>query len=109
MQIIENDTVVIVSVIEDQCSGLWKALEPYVGLGKKSIVLDFSQVNFLNSVNIAAIISCRNKVVAGGGRIAVAEIKDRVKSVFRVLKLERLFDLNLDKNSAVKLVQSAPV
>ncbi len=107
MQITENDSVVVVSVVEDQCSNLWKAMEPYLGMGKKHIVLDFSNVSFLNSVNIAAIISCRNKIVAGGGRIAVAEIKDRVKSVFRVLKLERLFDLNLDLGSAVKLVKAA--
>jgi len=101
MHITENDNVVVVSVAEDQCSTLWKTIEPYLAMGKKSIVLDFSHVNFLNSVNIAAIISTRNKVVAAGGKIAVSEIKDRVKAVFRVLKLERLFDLNLDQKAAI--------
>ena len=105
MNITENDNVVVVSVAEDQCSTLWKSIEPYLAMGKKSIVLDFSHVNFLNSVNIAAIISTRNKVVAGGGKIAVAEIKDRVKAVFRVLKLERLFDLNQDQNAAIASVK----
>lgn len=105
MQVTENDNVVVVSVAEDQCSTLWKTIEPYLGMGKKAIVLDFSHVNFLNSVNIAAIISTRNKVVAGGGKIAVAEIKDRVKAVFRVLKLERLFDLNQDLKSALTAVK----
>ena len=96
MQVIENDAVIVVTVAEDQCAALWKTVEPYLEMGKKSVVLDFTNVNFLNSVNIAAIISTRNKVVAAGGKIAVAEVKDRVKSVFRVLKLERLFDLNQD-------------
>ena len=105
MQVTENDSVVVVSVAEDQCSSLWKTVEPYLAMGKKSIVLDFSHVNFLNSVNIAAIISTRNKVVAGGGKVAVAEIKDRVKAVFRVLKLERLFDLNLDQKAAIGTVK----
>ena len=100
MQVTENENVVVFTVAEDQCSSLWKTVEPYLAMGKKSIVLDFTHVNFLNSVNIAAIISTRNKVVAGGGKVAVAEIKDRVKSVFRVLKLERLFDLNLDLKTA---------
>lgn len=105
MQVTENENVVVVTVAEDQCSALWKTVEPYLGMGKKSIVLDFTHVNFLNSVNIAAIISTRNKVVAGGGKVAVAEIKDRVKSVFRVLKLERLFDLNLDLKTASSSVK----
>ena len=105
MQVTENDSVVVVAVMEDQCSSLWKTIEPYLAMGKKSIVLNFTHVNFLNSVNIAAIISTRNKVVAGGGKVAVSDIKDRVKSVFRVLKLERLFDLNLDTKAAVAVVK----
>jgi anti-anti-sigma factor len=105
MQVTENDGVIVVTVIEDQCSALWKTIEPYLEMGKKSVVLDFTNVNFLNSVNIAAIISVRNKAVAAGGKVAVAEIKDRVKSVFRVLKLERLFDLNLGIEQAKTAVK----
>ena len=105
MQVQEQDGVLVVTVIEDQCSGIWKAIEVAVQGGKKSVVLDFTNVSFLNSVNIAAIISARNKVVAAGGKMAVAEVKERVKSVFRVLKLERLFDLNLDLAKAGAVVK----
>jgi len=106
MQVDQRDGVLVVTVLEDQCGALWKTIEPIMAGGTKSIVLDFTQVGFLNSVNIAAIISTRNKVVAAGGKLAVAEIKDRVKSVFRVLKLERLFNLDQSLEQAMTTVKS---
>ncbi|MBA3709712.1 MAG: STAS domain-containing protein [Planctomycetes bacterium] len=104
MQVQERDGVVVVTVV-DECSSLWKTLEPFVEAGKRNCVLDLSQVGFLNSVNIAAIIAVRNKVVGAGGKIAVADIKDRVKSIFRVLKLDRLFDLNRTLDTAILAVR----
>jgi anti-anti-sigma factor len=105
MQLLDRDGVVVVSVVEDQCSGIWKMVEPLVAAGSKGVVLDFTQVGFLNSVNIAAIISTRNKIVAAGGKLAVAEVKDRVRSVFKVLKLERLFQLELSMDQALAAVK----
>ncbi len=102
MQVQERDGVLVVTVVEDQCAAIWKAIEPLLATGKKRCVLDFSQVGFLNSVNIAAIISTRNKVAAAGGSLVVAEVKERVKAVFRVLKLERLFQLDLTMEQALK-------
>ncbi|MBA2479044.1 MAG: STAS domain-containing protein [Planctomycetes bacterium] len=104
MHVMERNGVVVVTVVDDQCASLWKTLEPFIEAGKRNCVLDLSQVGFLNSVNIAAIIAARNKVVAAGGKIAVADIKDRVKSIFRVLKLDRLFDLNRNLDAAILAV-----
>ncbi len=69
------------------------------------MVLDLAQVGFLNSVNIAAIIAVRNKVVGAGGRFAVANLPEQVKAVFRILRLERLFDLDLGVDQAVARVK----
>ena len=96
MQVQERDRVVVVSVQADLCGQLWRTIEPHLDAGKRSFVLDLGGIPFLNSVNIAAIIAARNKVLAGGGKIALANLGDHVKAVFRVLKLERLFDLELD-------------
>lgn len=95
MNVQEQAGAVVVTVVEDQCATIWKLVEPHIAAGRTRVVLDFSQVGFLNSVNIAAVISTRNRVVAAGGQVLVAEVKERVKAVFRVLKLERLFNLDL--------------
>ncbi len=104
MQVQEYDQVVAITIENDQCSTLWKTIEPYLNAGKKGVVLDLSQVGYLNSVSIAAIIGARNKTTAFGRKLAVANLRDSIKSIFRVLKLERVFDLDLTYDKAAELV-----
>lgn len=104
MQIQERDRVIVVSVQADQCGQLWRTIEPLLDAGKHSFVLDLAGIAFLNSVNIAALIAARKKVLGGGGKMALANLSDHVKAVFRVLKLERLFELELDVTKAAAAV-----
>ncbi len=104
MQVVEQGNAVVVLVDGEQCQGLWKAIEPHLTAGRRGCVLDLREVMFLNSVNIAAIISARNKAVAAGATLQLANVKDRVKSIFRVLKLDRLFSLDLDLPAAVQRI-----
>ena len=102
MQVTQRDGVVVISLVEDRVATLWKTIEPLMDAGQRHYVLDFSLVPFLNSVNIAAIIGARNKIITAGGSLTIAELKDRVRSIFRVLKLDRYFDLELGLDAAIK-------
>lgn len=101
MQVVEHGSVLVVSFQAENYSELWSLLEPYVGSGKRSFVLDCSNVRFLNSLSIASIITARNKVNQAGGKMVLAEMANHVKSVFRILKLERLFALDLSIEQAI--------
>ncbi len=105
MQVQETDGVVVVTLVADQAVGLWRSIEPHIDSGHRQIVLDLAAVEFLNSVNIAAIIAARKKVLALDGRFAIANCRDRVKAIFRVLKLDQLFDLNRTLESAIAAVR----
>ncbi len=100
MQITTDGNAVIVKVAEDGCAGMWKLLEPHLA-GKKSVVLDFSGVQFINSVNIAAVIAVRNRAQTAGIAFHAAGLQERVRSIFRVLRLDRLFPLDLDLATAL--------
>ena len=102
MLIDERDHVVVVNLAGDQCAGLWKLIEPRLERGRRDFVLEMSQTNFLNSLNIAAIIAARNKVHAAGGRMVLANLAENIKAVFRILKLERLFVLDNSLEAAIK-------
>jgi len=104
MQVQEYDQLVAITIENDQCGTLWKTIEPYLSAGKKGVVLDLSQVGYLNSVSIASIIGARNKTSTAGKKMVVANLRDSIKSIFRVLKLERLFDLDLNYDKAAELV-----
>ena len=103
-QIQTENGVTYVIVDETDCAGLWKNLEPILKEGASAIVLDFSEVHYLNSMNIAAIISLRNKISSAGAKLAVCEMQEQIRTIFRILKLERIFDLTLDRVSAAQAV-----
>ena len=104
MQISDNGTVVVVAVVSGQCQSLWRSIESYQVLGRRSFVLDLSRIDLLNSVNIAAIITVRSKLTAAGGKLALAGLKPRLQEIFRVFRLDRLFDLGLDLPAATRAV-----
>lgn len=103
MRIHEIGPVVVVD-IADECGQLTKLLEPQLDAGRRSFVLDLGKAGFLNSVNIASLIAARNRIVAAGGKVAVANLSDNIRSVFRILKLERIFDLDLRLDAALARV-----
>ena len=107
MQVIEqDDDVLVVSVDEAHCADIWKTIGPKVEGGKNRVVLDFSQVSYLNSMSIAAVISLRNKLIGMGGGIELSNLQASIQSVFRILKLEKLFSLDQDQESALASVRA---
>lgn len=102
----DQDGVLLVTVEEGNCMGLWKALEPRVKAGDKAVVLDLAGVNYLNSMAIAAIISLRNKIQAAGGKLMLADLHEQIATIFRILKLERLFDLTMSRNAALNAARA---
>jgi anti-anti-sigma factor len=101
MDISEQDGVTIIRVDGDDCSAIWKSIEAKARGGHLRLVIDLAGARFLNSVSIAAIIAVRNKLLQSNGSLAVANVPAPVQSVFRILKLERLFDLSLDTTAAL--------
>ena len=106
LQIAEREHAMVLTVVgEPTLANLWKTLEPYVEAGRRGFVLDLSQVRYLNSTSIAAILTARNKAAAHGCRLVVANLTDSIRSVFRILKLERLFDLEMTLDKAVQALR----
>lgn len=97
----EYQNIVIATVQNECCDGLWKTLEPCVRAGRTGVVLDLSRTPFLDSVNIATIIGTRNKLAAAGVRFTVANLAPNIQAVFRILKLDRMFDLGLNLEQAI--------
>jgi anti-anti-sigma factor len=101
MHVAEREQVLVITFQAENYNELWSLIEPHLAAGKRGFVLDCSPVRFLNSLSIAAIITARNKVSQGGGKLVLAGLADHVKSVFRILKLERIFALDMTVDQAV--------
>lgn len=105
MHISDSGKVVVVTVVSGQCLTLWRTCEPLHTLGRRAFVVDLSSVEFLNSVNVAAILIARNRLSVGGSELVIAGLTPRLLEVFRALRLERLFDLSHTTESAVQLLK----
>ena len=95
-RIAQDNGVMVVAIDPAQCATLAAALEPSLAAGARAIVLDLAGVDYLNSMNIAGLITLRNKLQQKGARLELANVKPQVASILRVLKLERLFALDRD-------------
>ncbi len=101
MQVAEHEQVLVITFQAEHYHELWGILESYMAAGRRGFVLECSKVRFLNSLSIAAIITARNKLAQNGAKLVLAGLTDHVKSVFRILKLERIFALDMQVEQAV--------
>lgn len=61
------------------------------GGGLRSVVLDFGDVNFINSSGLAACIEVRNFAANHGARTVVYRPRDQVSMVFKMVRVDRLY------------------
>jgi anti-sigma B factor antagonist len=64
-----------------------------VGDGLTDLVLDFSDVDFINSSGLAACIELRHGAAAKGARTIIYHPKDDVLQVFTMVKVDRLYTI----------------
>jgi anti-anti-sigma factor len=104
-----QDRALVAALASEGCAGLWTALRPLLvdgsgGAAPLGVVIDFTDVTYVDSVNIAALLSVRNQTEAMGRRFVVANLKPSIRAIFAVLKLDRMFALDYDLTRALEHV-----
>ena len=69
---------------------------------RSQFVLDFDGVNYLSSSALGMLISLQKKVAMKGGKLKLSGIKDSIMEVFRITKLDEVFDIYKDEEAAVE-------
>lgn len=64
--------------------------------GNRTIVLDLSGVQIINSYGIGKILMCYKRLKAEGGELMVRPLTGFVKETFELLMLDRLFPVESD-------------
>jgi anti-sigma B factor antagonist len=68
---------------------------------RRSIVLNFSDVEFLSSAALGKLITLDRKVKAAKGRLKMSNIRPEVLEVFLITKLNKVFDIRGEEAEAV--------
>lgn len=70
--------------------------------GRKKIVLDFSNVEYLSSAALGKLITMDKKVKAAKGKLRLCNIRADIYEVFAITKLNKLFDMKDNLEAALQ-------
>lgn len=73
-----------------------------VQLGKKNIVVDLSDCDFIDSTFLGTLVMVLKKLTAVGGDLRLVGFKPSVKSMFELTRMYRVFDSFEKQEDAIK-------
>ena len=69
---------------------------------KIKLLIDFSSVEYLSSAVLGKLIAIHKKVAEGKGQMKLAAIKPAIKEVFKITKLDKVFDIHDTHRAAME-------
>ena len=72
---------------------LRKAFSDLIDKGMSKIIINFSKVDYIDSSGLATLIEMRQRMSKDQGRICLVEMSDKIKSLFEITKLDKLFTI----------------
>jgi anti-sigma B factor antagonist len=83
-------------------SALRDVLRDMVAKGQKKILLNLSEVSYIDSSGIGELVSGFTTVTNQGGSLKLLGLTKRVKDLLQITKLYTVFDVHDDEASAVR-------
>ena len=76
-------------------------MNEWIDSGNRRIVLNLSKVDFMDSSGLGAVISALKKI-GNDGNIVICGVKETVMSLFRLTRMDRVFDIFSSEEEALK-------
>jgi anti-sigma B factor antagonist len=83
------------------------ALNATIESGRTHLVLDLSNVTFIDSTGLSVLLNALRRVTRAGGRLAVVCSNPTVLRLFEITRLDSTFDLHAGVEPALRAVQPA--
>jgi anti-sigma B factor antagonist len=83
-------------------SAVRETLRDLVTGGKKKILLNLSEVSYIDSSGIGELIAAYTTVTNQGGTVKLLGLTKRVKDLLQITKLYTVFDVHEDEGHAVR-------
>ena len=78
-----------------------KFFDKLVANKKDKIVINFKDVTYVDSSGLATLIEILKGLRTYGGRLKLSNLSTKVKNLFEITKLEKLFDIIPEEEEAV--------
>ena len=70
--------------------------------GRKKVLLNFSNVEYMSSAALGKLITLNKKVQAAAGRLVLCNIDPQIYEVFEITKLNKLFNIQKEEQAALQ-------
>jgi anti-sigma B factor antagonist len=84
------------------------ALTALLGAGSTAAVVDLSEVGFLDSTGLGALVAARTSATDADARLPIVTDSDRILKLFRITGLDGVFEIHPTVDSAVDAVSGPP-
>ncbi|HKI35045.1 MAG TPA: STAS domain-containing protein [Gemmataceae bacterium] len=71
-------------------------------VGRRKILLNFGNVEFLSSAALGKLIALHKKLQAVGGRLILCNIDDEIYEVFEITRLDKFFHIQKEEQAALQ-------
>jgi anti-sigma B factor antagonist len=86
----------------DETGNLRDTVRSLISTGKKKIVLNLAQVDYIDSSGVGELVSSFTAVRNSGGELKLLSLTKKVQDILNVTKLYTVFDIKEDEFTAVK-------
>lgn len=86
----------------DASAQLRGTLRELLDLGKKKIVLNLGQVNYIDSSGLGELVSGFTTVKNQGGQLKLSNLTQKVNDLLTITKLYTVFEVHNDESAAVQ-------
>ena len=78
-----------------------KSIEPLLSENLR-IVFDLSELNFVDSSGLGAILSCLRRLNSAGGDLKLCGLSTSVRALFELVRMHRIFDIYNNSDEACR-------
>ena len=71
----------------------------------KKVVVDLEKVNYVDSSGLATLVEMLKKTKMQGGTLGLSGMSEKVKSLFEITKLDKLFLISRNQDEAISKVK----
>jgi anti-sigma B factor antagonist len=90
------------TTLETENVGAFRSAASPILDSSDNVVLDLSEVTFMDSTGLGAMLSCLRTMKAKGGTLSVVNLTPEVRRLFDLVMMDRVFEIHSDIESAVQ-------
>lgn len=80
-------------------------LHERIAEGDINLVINLSEVDFIDSSGLGVFVSCLRRVASRGGDLRLAEVREELRSTFELTRLTRVFNIEESEEEALEALK----